>query len=405
MTIVVEKEAGLAGAIVAGLDERLVDRMGGVPGGVTALAGTDEVAAHLAQHPHETVVVLGASESLEDAVALAEAARVQRPWLGVVLLREKVDTATLTRALESGLRAVVDADDADGLAGAVERAHALGSALVPVAPPAPPVERHGQVVTVFSLKGGVGKSMVSTNLAVSLADRGHRVCVIDLDVACGDVAIMLRINPTATLADLQRVGTVDRSAVLSMLTEAEDGLSVMAAPTHPGQPVPPDDLGDVLRLLTAEFDVVVADTSGTFDDHALVALDHADQLVLVGTPDIPSLKSLKLATGTLDLLDLPRERRSLVLNRVEPKVGLTTAEVEETLGVPVTVAVPADREVVAVLNRTETMVRVRPGHPVSKALTQLADLVEAELVTSGETPATNRSERRGGRRRLRRKVS
>ena len=76
------------------------------------------------------------------------------------------------------------------------------------------------------------------------------------------------------------------------------------------------------------FDVVVVDTSGMFDDYVLPALDHSDLVVLVGTLDIPSLKGLKLAVGTLDLLNLPRERWRLVLNRADTKVGLSAGEFE-----------------------------------------------------------------------------
>ncbi|TIC84132.1 P-loop NTPase [Nocardioides sp. GY 10127] len=383
-------------------DEALAARLASTLAGCSVVADVDQVPAHLAAHGWETVVVIGPSVALLEATALAEAQRVERPWVGAVLLRESVDTHVLARALDAGVRSVVDVADEPALVTAVERARTLGTAL---APPVEKAGRGGHVVTVFSLKGGVGKSLVATNVASALADRGRRVCLVDLDVTCGDVALMLRLTPTATLADLPRLGVIDLPGVQSLLTRCEERLSVLAAPLRPGETVPADQLGEVLDLLTSEFDVVVVDTAGTFDDHTLAALDHADQLLLVGTADIPSLKSLKVALSTLDLLDLTRQRRSLVLNRIEPRVALGTSEIEETLGMPVTVSLPADREVVATLNRTETLVRTRPGNPVTKGLTRLAALVDDALAAAGGATPASRTEHRGGRRRMRRKVS
>ena len=135
------------------------------------------------------------------------------------------------------------------------------------------------------------------------------------------------------------------------------------------------------------FDVVVVDTGGAFDDHALQALDHCDVLLLVGTPDIPSLKSLKLATSTLDLLDLPRACWRLVLNRTDTKAGLATSEIESTLGLSALVDVPAHRAVLASVNRAEVIVRSHPGHAVSKALRSLAAATIAEADARGEPTA------------------
>ena len=120
------------------------------------------------------------------------------------------------------------------------------------------------------------------------------------------------------------------------------------------------------------FDVVVVDTSGAFDDYALPALDHSDVLVLVGTLDIPALKSLKLATGTLDLLNFPRDRWRLLLNRADAKVGLSAKEFAETLGVEVAASLPSSRDVLTAVNRGEAIVRANPGHQVSKALAAFA---------------------------------
>jgi len=363
-------------------DSALVDLWHAALGGTaTAVGPLEELDRHLAAHPHDQVVVLGTSVALGEATGFAEEQRLLRPWLAVVLVRDDIDTAVLTRALGAGLRAVVDASDVDGLVGAVARAKDLARRSAGVAP-APVVagpDEPGLVVTLFSVKGGVGKSLVATNLAAALADEGRTVCLVDLDVTCGDVAILLGLTPAHTLADLARLdGEIDPSGVGSLLTRHSEGLSVLAAPIHLGERVPVEPIGDVLRTLAGMFDVVVVDTGGTFDDHAVQSLVHCDLLLLVGTPDIPSLKSLKLATGTLDLLDLPRDRWRLVLNRTDSKAGLAASEFESTLGLAVLVDVPAHRAVLSCVNRAETIVRSHPGHAVAKALRSLAAATGAE---------------------------
>ncbi len=245
----------------------------------------------------------------------------------------------------------------------------------------------GSLITVFSTKGGVGKSLVATNIAAAIADEGHRVCIVDLDIHCGDVAIMLQLTPVHSLADLSQLsGQIDASGVESLLTEHSERLAVLAAPVHLGSPVPSEPIGSLLETLKGMFDVVVVDTSGMFDDYVLPALDHSDLVVLVGTLDIPSLKGLKLAVGTLDLLNLPREKWRLVLNRADAKVGLSAGEFEETLGLKADVSLPSSRDVLTAVNRGETIVRANRGHQVSKALATFARSLAAACTVPRPAP-------------------
>ncbi|KRF12636.1 AAA family ATPase [Nocardioides sp. Soil796] len=369
---------------------------------VTVVDSLDKLQEHLDQHIHEFAVVLGTSVETGAACVFAEASRIQRPALGVIMLRAVVDTDLLATALRSGMRDVLAADDLVGLGSAVGRARTLAHAMSGTADRAAEA-KDGALFTVFSTKGGVGKSMVATNVAASLADQGHRVCIVDLDVQCGDVAIMLQLTPMHTLADLTQLsGRIDPSGIESLLSQHSERLSVLAAPVQLETHVQPDQVSSVLATLKTMFDAVVVDTSGAFDDHALAALDHSDMLIVVGTLDIPSLKSLKLAAGTLDLLNFPRERWRLVLNRADSKVGLSAKEFEETLGVNATISLPSSRDVLAAVNRGEAIVRSNSGHQISKTLAGFAGQLYADAAPAPAQDATSGS-RRGSRRKLRMK--
>ena len=365
-----------------------------VPGSSTVLSSPDDLLRHLEQHPAEQAVVLGPSVPVDQALVLAEQLRITRPALGVVLVRTVIDSDVLARAMRSGAREVVAAEDTAGLGQAVRRAQTVARAMTGADGSADGVP--GGLLTVFSAKGGVGKSFVSTNLSCALADLGHRVCLVDFDIEGGSDSLMLSLTPQHTLADLERFrGNLDTSALESLLTQHSQRLWVLPAPVHLGATVAVSAVGPVLEQLKGMFDAVVVDTSGSFDDYALQAFDHSDLLVLVGTLDMPSLKNLKLALGTLDLLNYPRDLWRLAVNRADPRVGLSVEEVEKTLGVRSTIAIPSSRDVLVAVNRGEPIVRAHPGHQVSKALSALASQLSREAALPGRTPPPR--SRRAGR--------
>jgi pilus assembly protein CpaE len=214
---------------------------------------------------------------------------------------------------------------------------------------------------------------------------------------------MLSLTPQHTLADLGRINSaLDAGAVESLLTKHSERLSVLAAPVHLGAAVASSSVGSVLQILKGMFDVVVVDTAGAFDDHALQALDHSDLLVLVGTLDIPALKNLKLAVGTLDLLNFPRDLWRLLVNRADPKIGLSIEEVEQTLGISAAATLPSSSEILTAVNRGEPIVRVSPTHDVSKRLATLAAAISRDVALPGRAAAPEPvSHRRSPRRGLR----
>jgi pilus assembly protein CpaE len=366
--------------------------------GVTVLQSLDQLRRHLDAQPNEYAVVLGPSVDLTAATELAEGTRVKRPALSVILVRKRLDTTVLTDSLRAGIREVVEDRDLTRLGDAVRRAYSLWQALTN-GTDAEPEQPKGQLVTVFAAKGGVGKSTVATNLAAALVDEGNvRVCLVDLDLAFGDVAIMLQLFPTQTIADAVKLPQLDPAGLEATLIAHSDGLFTLAAPKQPdaNDVISAKKVGTILQLLKTSFDYVVVDTSPSFDDFVLQAFDHTDLLVLVASLDIPALKNLKVATDTLDLLNMPRTQWRLVLNRADAKVGLSPAEVEKTLDLPIVASIPSSREVPASINRGVLLVRTEPRHSVSTAIKTLAQqCIDAH---DGATESTAASPEHGTKR-------
>jgi pilus assembly protein CpaE len=338
------------------------------------LSSLEELKRLLTDSPDEYAIVLGPGVDLEAAASLADTLRVTRPTVSVILIRRRVDTSVLAEALRSGMREVVDERDLTGLGAAVTRAKQVWMAMNGAA------SNHdgeqGRLVTVFSPKGGVGKTTLAVNLALSLTQGGtKRVCVVDLDLAFGDVAITLQIFPARTIADAVHLESgLDYAVLQPLLTNYRQQLSALVAPVQPDAKdgIPAPLVGRILHLLKSHFDFVVVDTAPAFDEYVLQAIDETEDLLLVTTLDVPTLKNVKVAVETLDLLNFPKPRRHLVLNRADDKVGLTPEKVESTLGMTIAAAIPTSSQVAHATNSGEPIISAQPKHSVSQAITKLA---------------------------------
>jgi pilus assembly protein CpaE len=352
-------------------------------------------------NPDELLVVIGPDIDLGAALQFTESHRVHRPQLGVVLARHRVDVTILAHALRAGVREVVNPDDLRAVSEACRRSLEVSRGMLGAAGgTAPTVE--GQVVTVFSAKGGCGKTTVATNLGVALAAGGaRRVCIVDLDLAFGDVGIALQLVPQRTLVDaVAMLGSMDVTGVQSLLTPHSPGLDVILAPTQPGDAdrVVVPIVAELIKTLRGMFDYVVIDTPPAFTDHVLTAFDVSDTYVLLSTLDIAALKNLRLALDMLDVLGYPRESWRVVLNRSDAKVGLTATDVEHALRVPISSHIPSSRSVSASINKGVPITLDEPGHPVSVAIRRLADDIarrgrNGATAPSGTPPSHERSRR------------
>jgi pilus assembly protein CpaE len=345
----------------------------------TVFDSLDALVVRAGQVSAHGTVVLGPSVETDLALDFASSMRRSDPTAGVVLVRRRMDAALLTAALRAGVREVVAERDLPGLAEAVARSEALTRALRTGGTPDLDGEERpaqGRTVAVWSPKGGCGKTTLAVNMAVDLAEQGHRVLLVDLDLAFGDVAISLGLRPNHGFDEVATIGErIDRSALRGLLTTHESGAMVLAPPNDPGiaERVPAGLVTRLLELARAEFDYVLVDTAPTLDERNITVLEHVDAVLLLTTLDIPSLKNLRVGIDTLRLINYPMDRLHVVLNRADAKVGLSSSEVQGTLGVPVATNIPSSRDVPASTNRGVAIVADNPKHVVSAAVRSLVD--------------------------------
>ncbi len=377
MPVLVEADATTAGVLAPTLASS-----------THVVARPAEVEGWLQRHD-DYVVVIGPTLDLAAGAALADQVRTQHPATTIVLVRHEISPDVYGRAMQHGIGAVVAADDPAALTSAVLRARQTWEAIH--GPAFRDSERQGQVLTVFSPKGGVGKTTMAVNLGLALVERHASVCLLDLDLAFGDIAITLQLIPDHTIAEAADAEEhLDYALLHTLLTRHGSSLMILAAPTHPEgrEHISASLVRRVITTLRKNFDFVIIDTPPGFDDQVLGALDETDEVIVVATLDVPTIKNTKVALETLDLLGLLRENRHLVLNRADEEVGLSKGNVEDILAMKVSVSLPSAIAVASATNHGQPIVVSKPDHPVSKAITTLAAKLSGEQVPKVDsTPA------------------
>ncbi len=237
-------------------------------------------------------------------------------------------------------------------------------------------------IAIFSTKGGVGKTLIAANLAVSLAQAGKRVCVIDLDTqVVGDMAHMLGLTPQKCIADLmnflakQPQLTKKQDFVVKTKFHNVDFLAGVLKPQQSGY-LFPEKLSDVFDFLDKDYDYIVMDGGKSFNDIFLSALNQANLIILAVTPDVLSVYQTKWALDTLLSLHFPLSMIKLVLNRAESLSSISWQEIRVNLPVDIIERFPSEGKLVnRALNQGIPVVVDAPRSKIALAFLELADIL------------------------------
>ncbi len=332
------------------------------------------------------VLIFGPSIENDDMTSFSEFISSKYPHVGIILISSKVTTDLLRDALRTGARDVLPVS-ASGkqLRQAIEMAHRQSLRVRKAVKDLWPenstaeadAEHSANIITFFGAKGGVGTTFVATNVAVSLAQQTKSdVILLDIDLQFGDVAVMLQLEPSHTISDaVSALDRLDTEMMRGFLSTHTSGLKALLAPVMPDKAdsISSGDISYIINVLKGMCDYLIIDTPACLDDRVLTALDNSDEICLVTSLDVPSLKNTKLTLNMLEALQYRRENIKLVLNRANSKVKLGAKEVEHSLKKKAVVAIPSNIIVPLSVNRGIPIVIDAPKTPIARNISQFVD--------------------------------
>lgn len=312
-----------------------------------------------------------------DGLTATQLISVEAPQTVIIMMSVQGEQEYLRKAMLAGARDYLAKPFVgDELVNAIKRAYTLEQRRHA---PSQQQRAKGRMLTIFSAKGGVGKSTLAVNLAVSLARKGRRTVLVDLDLQFGDGAVMLDINPARTISDLAaEVREITLESTLPYLEEHKSGLFLLAAPLRPeeGERVHSDKIAQILTVLKEGFDYVIVDTAQGFTEAALKSMDLGTELLVVSTLDLPTIKNTRLSMDIIHSLGHEWDGVRVIFNRCSPESDLTPQMVADRLPFPVAAWLPTDeRAALRAANRGEPLVLAGKGK-LSQGIGQLTELID-----------------------------
>jgi pilus assembly protein CpaE len=334
-----------------------------------------------------------------DGISASEAISREAPAAQVIMMSVQSEADYLRRSMLAGARDFLTKPfSGDELVTTIRRVHEMGESrrrampamqtmtAGPATVAAPSDQQKGKLVAVFSPKGGTGCTVLAVNLAIAMhrADQSS-VVLVDGSLQFGDTAVTLDLRPVHSIYDLMsQIDEMDNNMVESVLTPHSGGIKVLLAPPRPEMAdfVTADNLEKVLARLKTLYNYIVVDTWTSLHDSVLTVLDNSDQIVLLTTADIPSLRNVRLFFEVTDQLGYPTEKISLVVNQLDRrKSRIRAKDIEESIKHPVTAELPYDEIVPLSVNQGVPFVVSDGSRSVSQAVTGLADKLIEILAT------------------------
>ncbi|MCJ7566261.1 MAG: response regulator [Anaerolineales bacterium] len=366
---------------------------------VVGAARTGVEAIDLARETEPDVVIMDINMPDMDGITATEELLRDVPSAQIVMLSVNNDADYVRRAMRAGARDfIAKPPSADELISTIRTlsvlAHELkdkqSRSLPSVAVQGPggglsgSNRPEGKVMVVYSAKGGVGCTMLATNIAVGLDTADTPTVLVDASLQFGDVAVALNLQVKNSFIDLaSRADELDADFVDEVLLRHSTGLRVLAAPPRPevADEVTARQVRNVIQFLKRNFAYVVVDTSSNMDDITLAVLDVADLLITVATPEIPSIKDTRLLFDLLGVLEFPKERLFFVLNKTDKRSGISSDAVSENLKCTVDAEIPLDeRAITTSINRGSPLLLSDKSQPAAKSIFNILGSIKERVL-------------------------
>ena len=381
---------------------------------VAGVARTGREGIDLSKDVKPDVVIMDINMPDMDGITATEAIRRVIPYAQIIILSVQSDSNYMRRAMQAGAHDfLTKPPTVDELTSAIRRAGTLAHeervkamASYPsqvigpggVAMSIPSVSQ-GQIITIYSPKGGTGRTTIATNLAISLFSENTSVILVDGNLQFGDVAVFLNEQGKFSVNDLaSRADELDSEVVDNVIVKhALSGIKILPAPFRPehAESVTGDQFGKVLKFLRHMFSYVIVDTSSALTDITLSAIDASDIILLVTTQDIPAIKNSRLFLDLADVLGIDRRRILFIMNRYDKRIGITAEKVSDNFKHEIVATIPfEERVVVPSVNRGQPFIINNKTTPIARSILALNEILKqriSELQSQGQPVNVSKS--------------
>lgn len=349
-------------------------------------AENGEDAICLAIESRPDVILMDINMPVIDGIKATEEITLNVPEATVIIMSVQGEKEYVRKAMAAGARDFLCKPfNVDELCDAVTRAYITETKrreLVSV--PKYQEEIRSRVITVFSTKGGVGKTTIASNLAVALArTTKKKVALVDLDLQFGDIAIMLNVSVKNTISDLvKEFGQLDRSLLEEYLVTHFSGVKVLPAPIKPeyAEYITSSHVERIINTLRETYHYIIIDSSANFHESVLTALDMSDRILLVSTLDLPTIKNIKAGLDVMETLHYASEKIHIILNKASEQYGIKYKDFESTLCKQIWSYVPEDSQtVVTSANKGFPFVMTRTETKVARSVMEIGENLVREM--------------------------
>lgn len=206
-------------------------------------------------------------------------------------------------------------------------------------------QKQAQVITIFSSKGGVGKSVIASNMAFALSKLSKgKVALLDFDIQFGDIAMIMNLKTKNTMIELiDEQMSDDSDAIANYMIKVSDYLDVLLAPRKPeyAEYVSDKHIKSIIKSLSKHYSYIIIDTATNFEDTTLAALDASDRIYYIATMDLLAIKNTKLGLDVMNSLKYSQDKVKVLINR-NLKTGIQIADVEKILNYHIETLIPED---------------------------------------------------------------
>lgn len=339
--------------------------------------GSEAISMVLKYQPD--IVIMEADMPIMDGYDAALKITQVAPYIGIILIGTIESIYVVRKAMQCGAGDFVDLPlSASKISNAVNSLYSIKQEQRKCLIESPLVvpQRRPKVISVFSSKGGVGKTVLATNVAIALKEQTREdILLLDMDLQFGDVSELLNINPRISILDLvEDKENIDLKDVNSYVLSHTSGIKVLPAPQQPEMTKVANEkeVKEILSLFTKAFDYLIVDLAPNFDQITVGTIEMSDYLMVITTMEVPTLKNVKTSIDMLLKLEYPKENILVIINRFHSDDEIKIEEVKRFLGIDKIVCIcEAPEYVSSSINMGEPIVTLYKNSEVAKQINDL----------------------------------